>query len=57
MNPFPLYAQHRAAYDVLMAQAIKAGDEPSVVVATPSLPRPPTHGRSSDTQPEQSRAA
>src|SRR5437762_4488540 len=28
-EPIPLYAQHRAANEVLLADAIKAGDEPS----------------------------
>ena len=43
-EPIPLYAQHRAANEVLLADAIKAGDEPSVVgravVAAATDPRP-----------------
>jgi len=30
-EPLPLYAEHRKAFDALIADAIKAGDEPSVV--------------------------
>jgi NAD(P)-dependent dehydrogenase (short-subunit alcohol dehydrogenase family) len=33
-EPLPLYAQRRAASDVLIAAAVKAGDEPSVVGET-----------------------
>jgi short-subunit dehydrogenase len=54
-EPLPLYAQRRAAIDLLIADAVKAGDEPSLV-GERSSPRPPTHARSSDTRPEHSRA-
>src|SRR5947199_6416820 len=33
-EPLPVYAQRRAASDVLIAAAVKAGDEPSVVGET-----------------------
>jgi short-subunit dehydrogenase len=33
-EPLPLYAQRREAVDVLIAEAVKAGDEPSVVAET-----------------------
>jgi NAD(P)-dependent dehydrogenase (short-subunit alcohol dehydrogenase family) len=43
-EPLPLYAQRRDVFDVLIAEAIKGGDEPSVVaaaiVAAATDPRP-----------------
>ena len=43
-EPLPLYAQRREVFDVLIAEAIKGGDEPSVVaeaiVAAATDPRP-----------------
>ena len=44
IEPLPVYARRRAAFDALIAEAVKAGDEPSVVgeviVAAATDPRP-----------------